>query len=58
MADPTDRKIVMSINETDKVIMSGLGVLGFTPSDRAKLGLAEIKRQSKFDELMARAEAL
>lgn len=58
MADPTDRKTVMSINETDKVIMSGLGVLGFTPADRAKLGLAEIKRQSKFEELMAKAEAL
>lgn len=57
-ADPTDRKIVMSINETDKVIFSGLGLLGFTPSDRAKLGLAEVKRQSKFEELMARAEAL
>lgn len=58
MADPTDRKIVMSINETDKIIMSGLGLLGFTPSDRAKLGLAEVKRQSKLEELMAKAEAL
>ena len=58
MADPSDRKVTMSINETDKVIMSGLAVLGFTPADRARLGLAEIKRQSKFEELMARAEAL
>ena len=57
-ADPTDRKIVMSINETDKLIYSGLGLLGFTPSDRARLGLAEVKRQSKLEELMARADAL
>ena len=57
-ADPSNRQTVMSINETDKLIFSGLGLLGFTPSDRAKLGLAEIKRQSKLDELMARAEAL
>ena len=57
-ADPTNRQIVMSINETDKVIFSGLGLLGFTPSDRAKLGLAEVKRQSKLEELMAKAEAL
>lgn len=57
-ADPTDRKLIMSINETEKVIMSGLSVLGFTPADRARLGLAEIKRQSKLDEMMARAEAL
>ena len=56
--DPTNRQTVMSINETDKLIFSGLGLLGFTPSDRAKLGLAEIKRQSKLDELMARADAL
>lgn len=58
VADPTDRKIVMSINETDKLIYSGLGLLGFTPSDRARLGLAEVKRQSKLEELMARADAL
>lgn len=57
-ADPTDRATVMSINETDKLIFSGLGLLGFTPSDRAKLGLAEVKRQSKLDELMAKAERL
>lgn len=57
-ADPTDRKVVMSINETDKLIFSGLGLLGLTPSDRAKLGLAEIKRQSKAEELMARIDAL
>jgi hypothetical protein len=57
-SDPADRKVLMSINETDKLIMSGLGLLGFTPSDRAKLGLAEVKRQSKLDELMARADAL
>ena len=57
-SDPSDRKVLMSINETDKLIMSGLGLLGFTPSDRAKLGLAEVKRQSKLDELMARADAL
>ena len=44
----------MSINETDKLIHSGLGLLGFTPADRARLGLAEVRRQSKLEELMAR----
>ena len=57
-SDPSDRKLLMSINETDKLIQSGLGLLGFTPSDRAKLGLAEVRRKSKLDELMARADAL
>lgn len=50
-ADPTDRKLVMSINETDRLIMSGLGLLGFTPADRARLGLAVVKRESMVEEL-------
>jgi hypothetical protein len=56
--DPSNRQTVMSINETDKVIFSGLGLLGFSPADRARLGLAEVKRQSKLDELMAKRDAL
>lgn len=51
IADPTDRKLVMSINETDRLIMTGLGLLGFTPADRARLGLAVIKRESIVEEL-------
>lgn len=56
--DPGNRQTVMSINETDKVIFSGLGLLGFSPADRARLGLAEVKRQSKLEELMAKRDAL
>jgi hypothetical protein len=56
--DPSERKTVMSINETEKLLASNLGLLGFTPSDRARLGLAEIKRQSKLEEMMSRAEGL
>jgi hypothetical protein len=54
--DPGNRQTVMSINETDRVIFSGLGLLGFSPADRARLGLAEVKRQSKLEELMAKRE--
>jgi hypothetical protein len=57
-ADPAERKTVMSINETEKLLASNLGLLGFTPADRARLGLAEIKRQSKLEEMMSRAEGL
>ena len=57
-SDPSNRQTVMSINETEKVLASNLGLLGFTPSDRARLGLAEIKRQSKLDELRAKAAEL
>jgi len=56
--NPSDRKLVMSINETDRLIMSGLGLLGFSPADRARLGLAEVKRRSKLQELEAERDAL
>lgn len=56
--DPTNRQTVMSINETDKLIYSGLGLLGFSPADRARLGLAEVKRQSKVAELQAMRERI
>ena len=54
LADPTDRKINMSLLETEKLIQSSLSLLGFTPADRSKLGLAEVKAKSKLEELMER----
>jgi hypothetical protein len=53
-ADPTDRKVNMSLLETEKLIQSSLSLLGFTPSDRSRLGLAEVKAKSKLEELMER----
>src|SRR6056297_24859 len=49
-----DRQLIMSINETEKLISSNLGLLGFSPADRTRLGLAEVKTQSKLQELMAK----
>ena len=54
LADPTDRKVNMSLLETEKLIQTSLSLLGFTPSDRSKLGLAEVKAKSKLEELMER----
>ena len=54
LADPTERKINMSLLETEKLIQSSLSLLGFTPADRSKLGLAEVKAKSKLEELMER----
>ena len=54
LADPTERKVNMSLLETEKLIQSLLSLLGFTPSDRSKLGLAEVKAKSKLEELMDR----
>jgi hypothetical protein len=57
LADPTERKVNMSLLETEKLIQSSLSLLGFTPSDRSRLGLAEVKAKSKLEELMDRRAA-
>lgn len=54
LAEGMDRQLIMSINETEKLISSNLGLLGFSPADRTRLGLAEVKTQSKLQELMAK----
>jgi hypothetical protein len=53
-ADPTNRALNMSLLETEKLVQSGLGLLGFTPADRSRLGVAEVKAKSKLEELMER----
>ncbi len=54
LADPTERKVNMSLLETEKLIQTSLSLLGFTPSDRSRLGLAQVKARSKLEELMDR----
>lgn len=49
--NPKDRR---GLREIDKQIVSNLGLLGFTPSDRSRLGVAEVKKMSKLEELMAK----
>ena len=48
---PEDRALIMSLNETEKLIASNLGQLGFTPSERTRLGLAEVRKESKLEQL-------
>lgn len=54
LADPSERSVSMSLLEVEKAISGNLGLLGFTPADRSRLGLAEVKAQSKLEELMAK----
>ena len=49
-----DRK---ALRDLDKQVMSLMGDLGFNPAARARLGLAEVKAQSKLDELRQRQAA-
>ena len=44
-------KIRAGLREIERQIQSNLAQLGLTPADRARLGLAEVKRQSKLAEL-------
>lgn len=50
-SDPAQRR---GLNTLTKQIVENLSLLGFTPSDRTRLGVAEVKAQSKLEELMAR----
>jgi len=50
--DPKERR---GLRDLDRLLMSSLGVLGFNPTDRIRLGVAEVKRMSVIEELQARA---
>lgn len=51
--DAKDRR---GLRELDKAIVSNLSLLGFSPSDRSRLGLAEVKKMSKLEEIIAKRE--
>lgn len=44
------------LHDLTRMIVSNLSLLGFSPTDRAKLGLAEVKAQSVVDQLRAKRE--
>lgn len=44
--------LIGEIRKAEAQIMKALSTLGFSPSDRARLGLAEIKVRSKLEEMM------
>ena len=49
-----DPRMRRGLRELDRQIVSNLSLLGFTPSDRSRLGVAEVKAKSKLEELMDR----
>ena len=52
--DPKDRR---GLRELDKAIVSNLSLLGFSPSDRSRLGLAEVKKMSRLEEIIGKRQA-
>ena len=53
--DKSDRRALRALNSE---IVSNLSLLGFSPADRTRLNLAEVKRQSKLEQLMAMRDEL
>lgn len=51
---PTDRRMRATLRELDKQVINSYSLLGFTPSDRSRLGVAEVKKESKLEQLMAK----
>ena len=49
-----DAKMRRGLRELDRQIVSNLSLLGFTPSDRSRLGVAEVKAKTRLEELMER----
>jgi hypothetical protein len=43
-----------ALRELDSRVISNLSLLGFTPADRSKLGVAEVKAISKMEQLKMR----
>lgn len=49
--DGGDRDDRRALRELEKSIVSNLSLLGFTPTDRSRLGIAEVVAMSKLEEL-------
>ena len=52
--EPENSKARSGLRELERQIISQLALLGFSPSDRARLGIAEVKKESKLEELLRR----
>jgi hypothetical protein len=46
-----DVKMRRGLRELDRQIITNLSLLGFTPADRSRLGVAEVKAASKIEQL-------
>jgi len=48
-----DSKMRRGLRELDRLIIGNLSLLGFTPTDRSRLGWAEVKTQSRLEQIMS-----
>ena len=52
--ETSEWRLYRALHDLEKMISTNLSMLGFTPTDRTRLGIAEVKVQSKLEELMQR----
>ncbi len=52
--DPENTRLRAALRALDKQLVSNLSLLGFTPSDRARLGLVKVKERTMLDGLLER----
>jgi hypothetical protein len=48
---PENTRLRAALRQLDKQLVSNLSLLGFTPSDRSRLGLVQVKTRSQLQEL-------
>lgn len=48
---PENPRLRSGLRDLEKAIAGNLAQMGFTPSDRSRLGFAEVKKESKLEEL-------
>lgn len=58
MSQPELPRLRSGLRELEKALVSNLALMGFTPSDRSRLGFAEIKKESRLDELIRKRDAM
>jgi len=56
LEQPEQPRLRIGLRELDKALVSNLSTLGLTPTDRARLGFVQVKKESKLQELMRRNE--
>jgi hypothetical protein len=56
LASPDQPRLRIALRELDKALVSNLSSLGLTPTDRARLGFVQVKKESKLEELMKMVE--
>lgn len=48
--------LIAEVRKCEATIRACLSTIGFSPTDRARLGLAEVKRQSALEDLISKAK--